>query len=171
MLMWIRLNDSSIKSDKKVEVRWLETEADLYIRQWQRRYRQLEGINDMHALCWTQSPVMMEHYDDWYMTARSILDIDVAYMNSTDYNKFNMENYDYSFDYFLSRKKPRFMINLDNNFDDDDLELDDDFIPLEAITIDPSLELNQELIAALKSNNLVLKNGKLEYNIKSKYLT
>lgn len=127
----------------------------------------MEGTNDnLHPFSWTQNPVMMEHYDDWYMTARSILDIDVAYMNSTDYNKFNMENYDYSFDYFLNRKKPRFMLNLANNFDEDDLDLDEDLIPLESI-FDPNIELNPEIIDALKSNNLVIKNGKLEYNIKS----
>ena len=47
--------NSVLKDDKKVEVRWLELESDLYLKQWQRRYRQLEGIDGNMHKTWNKS--------------------------------------------------------------------------------------------------------------------
>lgn len=121
------------------------------MKQWQRRYRQLEGID---GSCKEQN-YQVEQYDDWCHTARSILDLDVQYMSSKDYNKFNIET---SFDILFNEDS-----TLEDDLDDD-VNLDD--MPIQTITIDPN---DQEIIAALKSNNLAIKNGKLEFCYKSKF--
>lgn len=147
-----------MKDDKKVEVRWLETESDLYLKQWQRRYRQLEGMEDgLQPNLWSKS-YFLEHYDDWCFTARNILDIDVQYMSSKDYDKFKPK-----FDFIFNRNKEEdFIFGMDDNMEED-FGLDEDVVPL-------TIENNQELIAALKSSNIIIKNGKLEYCFKSEWL-
>lgn len=140
-----------VNDDKKVEVRWLDTDSNSYLKHWQRRYRQIEGVErGFPSQKWSKD--YLKHYDDWCFTARNILDIDVQYMSSKDYNKFNPK-VDILF------KEEDYSFGMDDN-SEEDFELDEDLEP--CLTI----ENNQELIAALKSNNIVIKNGKLEYCFK-----
>ncbi|KAH7642499.1 hypothetical protein HUG17_5544 [Dermatophagoides farinae] len=175
-------------NDKKVEVRWLDSEAELYIKQWRRRYRQLEAIDNnndtkrLHSsssILWPPSnqSSSSSSLDDWYRTAHTILDLDVSYLNSKEYHKYkwNDEGFDLIFN---NRSKPfSLFIDDDDNYnfnDDEDLltfhqfphqqqqQQQQQFLPFEAmITLDPTIPINQEFLAVLKSNNLMVKNGKL----------
>lgn len=130
----------------------------MYIKQWRKRYRQLEGLND--PFLWKQSH-LIEHCDDWYLTARTILDIDIAYMNSREYNKFKLENYNQNFDLIFNR----------SSSDDDDFETDNDkYSPFDTIALNSNLSINHELIAALNTKTMVLKKGKSENNKRNRIL-
>lgn len=133
----------------------MDSEADAYIKQWQRRYRQLEGIVDPPF-----SQSYPEHYDDWSQTSRRILDIDVDCMR----NLKTLGNDSYTadnFDFFYNRKKENFL--LDDTYDNDD-SIDDEIIPFGAMTIDAAndLQFNELLAASIKANNFIFRNGKLE---------
>lgn len=122
----------------------------MYIKQWRKRYRQLEGLND--PFLWKQSH-LIEHCDDWYLTARTILDIDIAYMNSREYNKFNLENYNQNFDLIFNR----------TSADDEEFETDNDkYPPFDTIALNSNLSINHEIITALNTKPTVLKKGKNE---------
>lgn len=79
------------QKQKKVEVRWLQSEAELYLKQWQRRYRQLEGIEDnYHQLSHHfLSNNQLEEYDDWCLTSQRILDLDLELIDNKNINNSN----------------------------------------------------------------------------------
>ncbi|KPM09465.1 hypothetical protein QR98_0080020 [Sarcoptes scabiei] len=161
----IAIDSDNTADNSKVEVRWLESEAEHYIKQWRKRYRQLEGI-EKHHLGWTPSHCLLEHCDDWCLTARAILDIDVAYLNDRAFNKFHLENYDDE-DFDLIFNKTKF---LHNPFEDDDFEpetINDDFSstthPFKAIFLDSNnIIIDQDLLSRLNPSDIAIKNGRLE---------
>ncbi|KAJ6222159.1 hypothetical protein RDWZM_000704 [Blomia tropicalis] len=126
----------------------------MYIKQWERRYRQLEGIDD----CSRRKSYMLEQYEDWFHTARSILDLDVAYMNSKEYNKFNLENYDPIYQF----ETDDMLLNMDDSYDNYDFECENGFLQFETIALDPSIDFNKDIISTLKGNNIMFRNGKLD---------
>lgn len=91
--------------------------------------------------------------EDNYQTARRVLDLDVQYMSSKDYDKF-IESSNDDCDFYLD-SNAKFVCPVDNDFDNDS-NMSDDYIQIEADN-----EYNAELISALRANNLItLKNSK-----------
>lgn len=60
----------------RVEVRFIDAEAELYLRQWQQRYALMEGINLADKEVGHLG--LIESNDDWECTAQRVLDLDVA---------------------------------------------------------------------------------------------
>jgi hypothetical protein len=98
------------QNQKKVEVRWLQSEAELYLKQWQRRYHQLEGIDDNCHQLSRQLSRQLEEYDDWCLTSQRILDLDLELID----NKNNINNNNTNFDLFW-RREPKLIFNFDDS--------------------------------------------------------
>jgi hypothetical protein len=64
---------------KRVEVRWLESESELYLKQWQHRYHQLVGL-DTNRLKKNGRQLGDDPFgDDWCLSSKSLLDLDIDF--------------------------------------------------------------------------------------------
>lgn len=72
---------------KKVEVRWLESESELYLKQWQHRYHQMHGVdqnyrhrpNNGRQLSMADEASLDDPFDDWCLSSKSLLDLDLDF--------------------------------------------------------------------------------------------
>ena len=74
---------------KKVEVRWLESESELYLKQWQHRYHQMHGVDQTYRhhpkngrqlqLTVTDEASLDDPFDDWCLSSKSLLDLDLDF--------------------------------------------------------------------------------------------
>ncbi|CAG2163988.1 unnamed protein product [Oppiella nova] len=72
---------------KRVEVRWLESESELYLKQWQHRYHQLVGLDMNYQQMCRKSSAASDDFDDWLTgSGKTLLDLDL------DFQAINTKN-------------------------------------------------------------------------------
>lgn len=121
-----------------------------------------DAYNEYSSKSWKKPPGQtLDEYDRWYLTAKNILEIDLDFIRPKDYEKLN-RLYNPGSSSAAAAAAAAFAAHSPDMFLDDSIdnyELESNILQYSCFDFDENLDF----MAAIKSTNFIVKNGKIEF--------